>query len=175
MRKGVFYTLEDYIITKDGEIINKHNHHKLKPQPNGKGYLRVIIGHKRYFVHRLVAETFILNPENKAQVNHKDGNKLNNCVDNLEWVTNQENRNHAVLNGLHLQGKNCSWSKLTEEDVFYIRNNKMISNTILANKFKVSRRTISDVKQNKTWKYLKRYADLQQNEVVEIKDKKPLC
>lgn len=100
MKKGLFYTIDDYIITKKGEIINKHNGHKLKPQLNGKGYLRVTIGHKLMFVHRLVAEKYIPNPENKPQVNHKNCNKLDNRVENLEWVTNQENRDHMVSNGL---------------------------------------------------------------------------
>lgn len=59
---------------------------------NGKG--------KNYTVHRLVAETFIENFENKTQVNHKDGNRLNNKVDNLEWVTPKENTIHAWKNGI---------------------------------------------------------------------------
>ena len=121
------YTLDDYIITEDGQIINAHNGHILKPQPNSKGYLRVSIGGKLQFVHRLVAEKYIPNPDNKEQVNYKDGNKLNNSVSNLEWVTNKENRNHAVKEGLHLQGDDCPWSKLDSEKVKTIRINKRTS------------------------------------------------
>ena len=93
-------TIDDYEITRDGKVINKHTGHTLAPQPNGKGYLRVSIGKKLMFIHRLVAEKYIPNPENKPQVNHKDGNKLNNCVDNLEWCTAKENSIHAYNNYL---------------------------------------------------------------------------
>lgn len=51
-------------------------------------------------IHRLVAQAFIPNPENKKTVNHKDGNKLNNCIDNLEWATEKENQQHKWKNGL---------------------------------------------------------------------------
>lgn len=168
-------SIDDYIITKDGKIINKKNGHILKPQTNGKGYLRVSIGKQLKFVHRLVAEKYIPNPDNLPQVNHKDGNKLNNCVDNLEWVSNKDNRKHALERGLHLCGEKCPWAKLNKQDVIYILDNypKMTIKD-LSLKFNVNRNTISDIVHHRTWKQLKRYAELSQNEVIEIKDKKPL-
>ena len=146
-------TIEDYEITTDGQVINKHSGRALKGQLNGKGYLRVSIGGKLCFIHRLVAEKYIPNPENKTQVNHKDGNKLNNTVENLEWVTNQENRSHAVTNNLQIQGENCSWAKLTQRDVEVIRQlkNKMTSQE-LGDIYHVSASTIRTIWQNRSWK-----------------------
>lgn len=145
-------TINDYEITKDGQIINKYTNHVLKPQPNSKGYLRVSIGKKLVFVHRLVAEKYIPNPNNLSQVNHKDGNKLNNNVNNLEWVSNLENRRHAVKMGLHLSGEKAINHKLDWEKVEYIRMHLNISNIELAKQFGVSPSTISDVKKYRTWK-----------------------
>lgn len=148
-------TLEDYDITRDGKIINKNTGYQLTPQPNGKGYLRVSIGKQLMFVHRLVAEKYIPNPDNKTQVNHKDGNKLNNCVDNLEWVSNQENRNHAINNGLHLIGEKCPWHKITEEDVIYIRRHRNEkTQKEWAEIYEVSRSTIGDIIHYRTWKQI---------------------
>lgn len=145
--------LNDYEITTKGEIINKRNRHKLIPQPNGKGYLRVSIGGQIKFVHRLVAEMYIPNPENKPQVNHKDGNKTNNCVENLEWVTNQENRTHARQNGLQCCGENCKWAKLNWDKVRFIRENKdTLSVNELKTMFGVSRTAIEWVIKGKSWK-----------------------
>lgn len=149
---GQRLSLEDYEITREGQVINKHSNRILKPQPNGKGYLRVILGGKRYFVHRLVAEKFIPNPENKEQVNHKDGNKLNNNVDNLEWVTNKENRKHAVENKLHLQGEACSHTKLTETDVKFIREHLELNSVELGKLLDVAPSTIRSVRNYQSWK-----------------------
>lgn len=65
------------------------------------GYKQVKIGYKHVYVHRLVAAAFIANPDRKPFVNHKDGNKSNNHVDNLEWVTAKENSHHALIAGLY--------------------------------------------------------------------------
>jgi hypothetical protein len=76
----------------------------LKTQTDNKGYHRIRVTIERdkrsYKVHREVAKAFIPNPERLPQVNHRDGNKDNNSVNNLEWVTNQENAIHAIKNGL---------------------------------------------------------------------------
>jgi DNA-binding transcriptional regulator YiaG len=145
-------TMEEYIITRNGEIINSRNNYVLKPQPNNKGYLRVTLCGKKYFVHKLVAEKYIPNPDNKEQINHKDGNKNNNSVENLEWVTNQENRNHAINTKLHLQGEDCPWSKLTQNQVNNIREDSTHSNKELSELYGVSISTINDIINGRTWK-----------------------
>lgn len=83
---------------------------ELKPTPNPKGYLKVSLGiggnkHKSLSVHRLVALAFIPNPDNKPQINHIDADKTNNNVENLEWVTGQENHRHKCEHGLNVVGK----------------------------------------------------------------------
>lgn len=147
-------SMDEYIITKEGQIINGRTNRELKPQPNNKGYLRVTLCGKKYFVHRLVAEKYIPNPEHKEQVNHKDGDKTNNSVANLEWVTNQENRNHAVKNNLHLCGDKCPWAKLNSQQVIEIRENTQYSNEELAKIYNVSVTTITDVLNFRTWKII---------------------
>jgi hypothetical protein len=102
------------------------------------------------YVHRLVASAFIPNPENKPCVNHIDGNKLNNHKDNLEWCTHQENAQHAVKTGLIIPPR-CA--KLTKEEVCEIRES-FENKVYIAKKYKVSRSTVSDIKNRKTWKHI---------------------
>jgi len=95
-----------YSITPNGAVWDSRNKRQAGVQITYKGYLKAALwknGKRNWrFVHRLVALTFISNPENKPQVNHKDGNKLNNHISNLEWCTNQENSQHVVDNGFRI-------------------------------------------------------------------------
>lgn len=118
--------------------------------------------HFRY-VHRLVALAFIGDCPIGHEVNHKDGNPMNNCVDNLEWVTRHENMKHAYATGLRTnEGEAHPRAKLTEEEVLQIRrlrqnNRKKWKLTVLAEKFEVSREVISAITNGHTWKHLTNY------------------
>lgn len=95
----------NYHVTRDGRIFSTIINDYLVGNFSFDGYLRVLIkkdtgGFVTIGVHRLVAMVYIPNPENKPEVNHIDGNKLNNCADNLEWVMGWENVHHALNNGL---------------------------------------------------------------------------
>jgi len=122
-----------YAVREDGEIVSMktgvdfvlkggscHGYRSYSLRKNNKQY--------QFLGHRLVALAFIDNPKCKKQVNHKDGNKKNNAISNLEWVTNSENLKHAVLTGLititdqHLNlmreksGKNLAFFTKTESE-----------------------------------------------------------
>ena len=93
------------LVSNQGRIkSNLRNGTILKSQADSKGYQRVCVTVKRVKrtlkIHREVAKAFIPNPSDLPQVNHIDGDKNNNSVDNLEWVTNRENALHAIANGL---------------------------------------------------------------------------
>lgn len=100
---------ENYAVSNTGKVKNVKTGNELKQVENKQGYMTVGLcqnGKKACFrVHRLVALMFIENPENKPEVNHIDGNKHNNNVDNLEWNTRKENDSHARENGLKHENK----------------------------------------------------------------------
>lgn len=146
-------------IRKDGKsyIVKKR---EIKVRIGWGGYYNVALSldgkKKTYPIHRLVAQAFIPNPLNKSQVNHIDGNKGNNNVDNLEWVTGSENVAHAFRTGLRktVVGNH----KLSEDDVRYIRK-KYKNRTCyrwgkkeLAKELGISTSTIDFVLKGITWK-----------------------
>ena len=95
---------ENYTITETGEVFNTDTNRALKGSIGEGGYKYYRLSKdgkkKMFYAHRLVAEAFLDNPKNLPVVNHKDGNKLNNCIENLEWVSYSENSKHAHANNL---------------------------------------------------------------------------
>lgn len=88
-----------YQVSNLGRVKNIKSGIILKPAKNSAGYLHVhLTGNKHYYLHRLVALAFIPNPHNYPEVNHKDENKENNCVDNLEWADRKYNCNYGTRN-----------------------------------------------------------------------------
>lgn len=123
---------QGYDITEYGEVINLKTGKIIKPWIRS-GYYNCRCGSKgkKFQVHREVALKYVVNPdpENKKEVNHKDGNKLNNHFSNLEWVSRSENMRHMFDNGLWKRKETFRFSKneehyntkLTNEDVIKIR------------------------------------------------------
>lgn len=158
-----------YEVSNEGRVrrlhspTNKAKSGFLAPGRAPNGYLRVVLSRhnhqKNASVHRLVVEAFIGPFEHREQTNHRDGNKGNNRLGNLEKVSGSENMRHATKMGLntasppHLQGSRHHQAKLSEEIVKVIRISTE-SNRALARHYGVDRRTISFIRQRKTWSHI---------------------
>lgn len=149
-------SLQREIIFSSGSV-RLQNSKLLKPRI-ANGYLGVTLTKnsmaKTISVHRLVAESFIPNPKNKPHVNHKDGNKLNNHLYNLEWSTSKENIQHSWANNLSSprRGERCTWSILKDSDILEIREmGKSVTRKELAEKYGVSASFISRIILRKVW------------------------
>ena len=162
----------NYLVTVDGRVFSLHTMRYLKNFPKAGDYVYVKIGSKSHRVHRLVAQTYIPNPENKPQVNHMDGNKQNNMLCNLEWMTHSENVQHACDTGLRpvselmrengrrstnlLSGRNKYTVKLVldeETGIFYESAREAAESVGVKPKY-LRRRLNGEVKNNTKFKYV---------------------
>lgn len=151
-----------YEIGNYGTVRNSKTLKKLNPAIDKKGYERVCLTlkhSKKYTakVHRLVAEAFIPNPENKPTVNHKNGNKRKNYVTNLEWATHKEQVDHVIRTGLKppgLKGIDNPTSIYTLEQIHMVCSmleQDKLSQADISRKTNVSRDMISRIRFGKAW------------------------
>lgn len=156
-----------YEVSTAGEvrsIVTDHSRRTCILKPHEKnGYLAITLYSKNcskhFYIHRLVAQTFLPRVEGKNEVNHIDCNKFNNSIENLEWCNRKENLEHSYVHGLKRQGELHGCHKLTEKEVQdirheYVRNSKTHGIRSLAQKYKVSLSTIQTVVSGVHWKNL---------------------
>ncbi len=154
--------LSGYWVSNFGQIKSKR---KIRAfHPDRYGYLVINIKEKTYKVHQVVAKAFIPNPENLPEVNHKDGIKSHNWVDNLEWMTKSEQMKHAIATGLfnpakyleHVdrKGSKNGSAKLSEEKVEEIRTLLIegnLSQRTIAKMFDISQPQVCHINTEKHW------------------------
>jgi len=156
-----------YIVTADGRIYtisDKYDGyiHRQRTRIKPNGYFRAHIhGHDEY-VHRIVAQCFIPNPEGLLEINHKDGNKANNAVENLEWSTRSANNRHAFQTGLRdyaelrkiASGPRPSLRRFTGEDIMRIHRllNDKVGVNAIARMFGVRHSSIQQIRDGKIYK-----------------------
>ncbi len=157
---------EQYMVSNFGRVLNFKSNAILKQSTNYKGYKVVSLlkdgKPKQKRVHRIVAKAFIGETDKKGadQINHKDGNKSNNHISNLEWCTPKENINHAIQTGLWNYEKGDN--KLNEEKVKEIRrlHSKGMTYEKIAQQFNINKSTARRAGNGTTWSwvnYEKRY------------------
>ncbi len=151
---------ENYEITREGKIINKNNGKEQKGSVNNSGYIRVTFFGERLSLHRVVATKFIQRIGDRDYINHIDGNKLNNSVENLEWCTASENAKHAFALGLRVptinptHGEDHPLSTLTEKQVREIIKLVDMPYSEIAERYNTTKSTIRHIFKGRSWKHL---------------------
>lgn len=151
-----------YLVSKHGDVFSRFTNKFLKKSESQTGYLVVNIRvegeRKPVYIHRLVAEAFIENPLDKDCVNHKDGNKHNNDITNLEWVTDPENKDHALRTGLVLRGDSLKNAKLTHEQVVRVcellQQGKSTGQIITSLGLSISRGVLLNIRSRRDWAHV---------------------
>lgn len=131
---------------------------QLKKTISSSGYYTVSIDCRNNLLHRIIASAFIPNPKKLPCVNHKDGNKLNNEVSNLEWCSYSQNNQHAFDTGLKKKGQNLYNSKVNESIVLELKRLKKETKMFqyeMAERFGISQSLVSAILNNKKWSYVK--------------------
>jgi len=152
-----------YFIFRDGRVWSTKTSRFLKVantagNNGGQQYKFVVLRHggssKSYYIHRLVAETYIRSPKLGEQVDHKDGNASNNNVDNLRWVTPKENTRYAIERGSFLTGDSCPWAKNSAVVVRRICEALSKGKTVrgIADELEVSKSLVNKVKYRVNWR-----------------------
>ena len=153
----------NYDVSSEGQVRNKQTKQIKSLRYSNKGYARVTLypSGKTYSVHRLVAENFTINPNNYPSVNHKDGNKANNKLENLEWCTPKQNTRHAIdviqtMTTADWSGIKNPEHKLDYGLVYSIKFGLLgqLSNFRLEKMLGVQEETIRRIKVNELWKHV---------------------
>lgn len=146
-----------YMVSDTGLILSLKNTESkvLKGRPHSHGYVAICVRHdgksKYRLLHRLVATAFIPNPDNKMEVNHKDGDKKNNNASNLEWATHSENGVHAYKTGLRVSA--LGNRKLSDKDVAEIKALlKAEKKKIIASMYGVGFTAIHNIARGTSWR-----------------------
>ena len=156
---------ENYCVTQHGEVYQKTDNEYVWVQPRMWQGLQVLDlfdtkNRKkiRFKIHRLIAQTFIPNPENHNEVIHIDFNKLNNHVDNLKWVPRYYSLHYTKHQNHNATGENHGNAKIREEQVIFIRENFYqmgISQKAMGQMFGINQQAISNILRHKTWNKIK--------------------